>query len=98
MEKAKNYFKKTYADKKVNAQGRKLSEKIGKGINENHKDKVLKVRLSETLMQIRMPETEKIAFADKCGPGNASQIARKIDGTITSELFSAFPIPMDDEV
>ncbi len=40
----KNEFKKTYADKKVDANGTKLSENIGKGTDKNHLVKVMKER------------------------------------------------------
>lgn len=76
MCKTKNYFKKTYADKKTDAKGNKLSEEIGKGINKEHKEKVLKARLSETVFQIRIPKNEKENFEKKCGKGNSSNIAR----------------------
>ena len=40
----KNEFKKTYADNKVDADGKKLNEKIGKGTNKNQLVKVMKER------------------------------------------------------
>lgn len=76
MHKKRNYFKKSYADKKVNAKGEKLKEEIGKGIDKKQLDKVLKARVSETLFQIRMNKSEKLAFDKKCGKGNSSKVAR----------------------
>tara|TARA_R110001632_G_scaffold42462_3_gene107533 strand:+ start:840 stop:1103 length:264 start_codon:yes stop_codon:yes gene_type:complete len=40
----KNEFKKTYADNKVDADGKKLTEKIGKGTDQKQLVKVLKER------------------------------------------------------
>lgn len=73
---AKNIFKKSYSDLKVDSKGSKLSENIGKGLNKKFCEEVKKARQSETVWQIRIPQQEKDAFFKAAGDGNASNVAR----------------------
>jgi len=62
--------------KKSDANGNQLPEEIGKGLNKEHLQKVMKSRISETYIPIRMSWKEKNDFVNKCGKGNASNVAR----------------------
>ena len=73
---AKNTLKKSYSDKKVDANGSKLSEDIGPGLNKGFCEEVKRVRQSETEFKIRLPQQEKNDFFKAAGDGNASKVIR----------------------
>lgn len=53
-----------------------LEENIGKGINKEHTDKVLKARSKDDVCQVRCTTSEKLAFQNKVGKKNVSMVTR----------------------
>ena len=65
--------------KKQDSKGNRLPEKIGKGINEEHKDKVLKARENKNdYIRFRCTTQEKIDFKLACDGEKFSKVARSL--------------------
>ena len=83
----KNQMKKTYADKKVDAKGNKLSEKIGKGIDEIQAKKATDYR--KKIIGVFVDPSVKSKFIMACavlGVKQADILNMAIDETIKKAL------------
>lgn len=62
--------------KKQNAQGDRLPEEIGKGINEDHLTKVREALKNDSIQTFKIPEKLKNEFAEVCD--NPSEVLRAL--------------------
>jgi hypothetical protein len=89
----KNEFKKSYEDKKVDAKGNKLPEKIGKGINLTHTERVLKQREDDPIVGSfsRIDRTVNNDFVRACKDTKLeSKIGQSKKDLVTEILYKAY--------
>ena len=84
---AKNEFKKSYADKKVDENGKKLPEVIGKGLNKDHLIAIENAKGVGSYIRFRISAFEKLKYKNACEDiegMNESEISRALHNAFTN--------------